>query len=131
MRGRAPKHLQLLQRRIRLGRQQGANASLVVSQRKRLLPGSTLPVRRQHCTSLIAQLSLTENCSAAPRRELPASTARTIRSRRSNEYGFAIQAGLLNPATSLNHKFAPKGIPLDSFRTGNALITLRRLRGGW
>jgi len=41
----------------------------------------------------------------------PASTARTIRSRRSNEYGFAIQAGLLNPATSLNHKFDAKGIP--------------------
>src|SRR5665213_2470179 len=38
--------LQLLQRRIRLGRQPGANASLVAGQRKRLLPAA----RRRHAT---------------------------------------------------------------------------------
>src|SRR5258708_28124742 len=115
--------LQLLQRRIRLGRQQAANASLMASQRERLLPATP----RLHATGPPPALDKLDRTTFADRELLrcsparaPASTARTIRSRRSNEYGFAIQAGLLNPATSLNHKFHPKGIPPDSFRPGNA-----------
>lgn len=52
--------------------------------------GATLPVGFQRCTSLIAQLSLTANCSAASRQELPASTAATILSRRSSDSARAI-----------------------------------------
>src|SRR5262249_32622097 len=69
--------------------------------------GATLPVRSQRCTSLIVQLTLTANCSAASRRELPPSTASTIRSRRSNDSGRGIHAGLLNPTRQLESRFAP------------------------
>jgi hypothetical protein len=52
--------------------------------------GATLPRRRQRCISLITKLTLTSNVAAVDRHEAPASTARTTRSRRSNEYGRVI-----------------------------------------
>jgi hypothetical protein len=47
--------------------------------------GSSVPFWCQRCTSLTTQLGLTSNVAAVARREAPASTARTIRSRRSIE----------------------------------------------
>jgi hypothetical protein len=47
--------------------------------------GATDPVRWKRWTSLIAQLTLTANCAAAAVRVAPASTAATIRLRRSSE----------------------------------------------
>jgi hypothetical protein len=49
--------------------------------------GAGLPVARTRCISLIAAAGLTGKRRAAPRIELPRSTARTIRSRRSNDIG--------------------------------------------
>ncbi|HEX3208473.1 MAG TPA: hypothetical protein VHQ91_03770, partial [Geminicoccaceae bacterium] len=49
--------------------------------------GAALPVVRTRCMSLIAADGLTANRRAASRIELPCSTARTIRSRRSMEIG--------------------------------------------
>ena len=73
--------------------------------------GATLPLHSQRCSSLIAQLTLTANCSAASRRELPASIASTIRSRRSNDSGRGIHAGLLNSSCQLESRFALPGNP--------------------
>ena len=49
--------------------------------------GAALPVARTRCISLIAADGLTANRRAASRIELPRSTARTIRCRRSMEIG--------------------------------------------
>jgi len=52
--------------------------------------GCTVPRRRQRCISLIAKLGLTSYWAAVARRDAPASTARTTRSRKSTEYGRAM-----------------------------------------
>jgi hypothetical protein len=52
--------------------------------------GSSVPSARQRCISLTTKLTLTSNLAAAARRDSPASTARTMRARRSTEYGRAI-----------------------------------------
>jgi hypothetical protein len=49
--------------------------------------GAGLPVWRTRCISLIAAEALTANRSAAARAELPASTERAIRSRKSCDNG--------------------------------------------
>src|SRR5262249_58180991 len=49
--------------------------------------GAMLPVACRRCIHLIAELALTSNQSAASRREAPATTAFTTRSRNSKEHG--------------------------------------------
>ncbi len=51
---------------------------------------ATLPVLRQRCIHLIAELALTSKRSAASRRDAPDSTVSTTRSRKSKEQGFGI-----------------------------------------
>src|ERR1700730_9830673 len=51
---------------------------------------ATLPVARQRCIHLTAELGAISKRSAASRREAPDSTASITRSRRSVEYGFDI-----------------------------------------
>jgi hypothetical protein len=58
----------------------------------------------------------------------PPATADTARRRRSSEYGLLIHAGL-HPASILNHKSIPRGIPSDSLGVDNALVrAVRRCR---
>src|SRR5215469_14514572 len=59
---------------------------------------------------------LTPHCSAASGMVAPPSIASTTRLRKSSEYGFAIHAGLLAPAGSLNHIRSVMGIPIQPFR---------------
>src|SRR4051794_5441967 len=58
-----------------------------------IFAGAVLPVWRTRCISLIAAEALTANRSAAARAELPASTERAIRSRKSCDNG-AVMPGL-------------------------------------
>jgi hypothetical protein len=55
-----------------------------------------LPVSRTRRTSLIAADALTSNRAAAARAELPSSTARTSRRRKSWDKGAVITASLLD-----------------------------------
>jgi len=61
-----------------------------------IFAGSVLPVTRTRRTSLIAADALTANRAAAARAELPCSTARTSRLRRSWDKGAVITASLLS-----------------------------------
>jgi hypothetical protein len=72
---------------------------------------------RQRCISLTTKLMLTSNLAAAARRDSPASTARTTRSRRSTEYGRAIHRWPPSPSSQFEsqqpHVVNPKSIPLN------------------
>src|SRR5258708_39296784 len=75
-----------------------------------MLAGAALPVARNRATHLIAELGATPNRAAARLRDIPSvSTAATTRSRRSNEHGLPIRAGLL-PASTLNQNTTDLGI---------------------
>jgi hypothetical protein len=52
--------------------------------------GSQVPSSRKRCTHRIAELTLTSNCSAAPRRDPPPSTKSTTRVLNSPGYGLCI-----------------------------------------
>ena len=77
--------------------------------------GSSVPLPRQRCTSLTTQLGLTSNFAAIARREAPAATARTIRSRRSTDYGRVIPGWPPQPSSQREsqqpHVVNPKSIP--------------------
>jgi hypothetical protein len=79
--------------------------------------GSSVPLWRQRCSNLTTQLGLTSNLAAVARREAPASTARTIRSRRSIEYGRVIHGWPPQSSSQLeshqSHVVNPKSIPCD------------------
>jgi hypothetical protein len=87
----------------------------------RLLPpirsGCTVPRRRQRCSSLTTKLMLTSYLAAVARRDAPASTARTTRSRRPTEYGRAIHRWPPSPSSKFEsqqpHVVNPKSIPLN------------------
>ena len=65
-----------------------------------IFAGAVLPVRRTRCISLTAADALTSKRSAAPRIELPSATARTIRSRRSQDNGAVmVSSSALTPST--------------------------------
>src|SRR3954453_1072726 len=65
-----------------------------------ILAGAVLPVRRTRCISLMAADALTAKRRAACRIELPPSTARTIRSRKSWDKGAVmINSTALTPST--------------------------------
>ncbi len=65
-----------------------------------ILAGAVLPVRRTRCISLMAAEALTAKRRAACRMELPLSTARTIRSRRSRDNGAVlVNSAALAPGT--------------------------------
>src|SRR3954466_841067 len=79
-------------------------ASACASRRGRRAPpifaGAVLPVRRTRCISLMAADALTAKRRAACRIELPPSTARTIRSRKSWDKGAVmINSTALTPST--------------------------------
>jgi hypothetical protein len=80
-------------------------ASACASKRGRreppILAGAGLPVRRTRCISLMAAEALTATRRAACRIELPLSTARTSRSRRSRDNGAVmVNSAALAPAPS-------------------------------
>jgi hypothetical protein len=70
--------------------------------------------RRQR---LITKLRLTSNLAAVARRDAPAATARTTRSRRSTEYGRAIHRWPPSSTSQFEsqqpHVVNPKSIPLN------------------
>ena len=79
---------QFIKRQVRLRRHQVAHNHLVLGQGKRLpaaAAGAIDPVRRKRCINLTTQLTLTAKCFAAAFRDIPPSTAATIRLRRSSE----------------------------------------------
>ena len=87
-------------------------ASACASNRGRREPpifaGAVLPVRRTRCISLIAAEALTAKRRAACRIELPLSTARTIRSRRSWDKGAVmINSTALTPSTLESEHLIP------------------------
>ena len=89
--------LELGQREVGGRRDQAAQIGLI-RRRRRWPPkreGAALPVVRTRCISLIAADGLTAKRRAAWRIELPRSTARTIRSRRSKDIGAGM---ILHPA---------------------------------
>src|SRR3981081_4068766 len=92
--------------------------------------GDTLPVWSCLCTQRITLETPTLNTSDALCRLRPLATAETARMRRSSEYGLLILAGL-RPASILNHKSIPRGIPSDSLDVDNALGTLASPRRPW
>ena len=79
--------------------------------------GCSVPSRRQRCISLITKLGLTSNLAAVARRDAPASTARTTRSRTSTEYGRAIHGWPPSSSSQFKsqqpHVVNPKSIPLN------------------
>jgi hypothetical protein len=82
------RRLQLGQRDVRARLDEAAQIALMRRQQpppKRA--GAALPVVRTRCISLIAADGLTAKRRAASRIELPPSTDRTIRTRRSNDIG--------------------------------------------
>ena len=87
-------------------------ASACASRRGRreppILAGAVLPVRRTRCISLIAAEALTAKRRAACRIELPLSTARTIRSRRSRDNGAVmVNSAALAPGTLQSEHLIP------------------------
>jgi hypothetical protein len=72
------------------------------------LAGAVLPVRRTRCISLMAADALTAKRRAACRIELPLSTARTIRSRRSRDNGAVmVNSAALAPGTLQSEHLIP------------------------
>jgi len=69
-----------------------------------------LPVVRTRCAQRIAVAGLTSKCSAACRQLIPALIAATTRSRKSNEYGRPIDAGL-HPSQHLESEITPRRNP--------------------
>jgi hypothetical protein len=79
--------------------------------------GLSVPLSRQRRISLTTKLTLTSNLAAAFRRDCPASTVRTMRARRSTEYGLAIHGWPPLPSSQVEsqqpHVVNPKSIPLN------------------
>jgi hypothetical protein len=72
---------------------QASKKSVCASSGEMLPPlglAAMLPVSFKRCIHLIAELALTSTHSAASRRDAPASTARSTRTRKSSEQGFGI-----------------------------------------
>jgi hypothetical protein len=86
--------------------------------------GSQVPSSRKRCTHLIAELTLTSNCSAASRRDPPPCTKRMTRTLSSPGYGPCIG----QPSANQCLRLAPSpnlGNP-DSLRPGRAVVTTER-----
>src|SRR3954469_11047276 len=91
-------------------------ASACASRRGRRAPpifaGAVLPVRRTRCISLMAADALTAKRRAACRIELPPSTARTIRLRRSWDKGAVMMnSTAFTPRVHASDLFIPKNRP--------------------
>jgi hypothetical protein len=77
--------------------------------------GRSVPCQCQRCISLTTKLGLTSYLAAVARRDAPASTARTTRSRKSTEYGRVIHRWPPRPSDHLESQQSPvvnpKSIP--------------------
>ena len=108
----------LTQREVRLLTDEGEIRCECFSSGEVLPPrgiGSQVPSSRKRCTHLIAELTLTSNCSAASRRDPPPSTKRMTRTLSSPGYGPCIgQPSGDNALNSLLRQTL--GIPIHSGR---------------
>src|SRR5215475_13153028 len=84
------------------------------------------PLSRHSLTKRTALETEIPNRSAAARRDIPPSTARTTLIRKSSDKGLAMRAGLLAPARSVNQNSPSLEIPHDSNRSDFALAALIR-----
>ena len=78
----------------------------------------TLPVARHCWTSRITKLTLTSNLPAVKRRDAPASTARTIRTRKSSDQAFGTTSSYTQDSNQLQ---------LPGFTQVNAFVSVRPL----
>jgi hypothetical protein len=87
--------------------------------------GAALLVSCQRCTHLTTELTLTPKCSAASRRDAPASTASITRSRRSQEYDFGIDTPQRwNQCSKTRSSIAVWGIP--RFKSAGSRFSCRK-----
>src|ERR1700690_2434403 len=83
------------------------------------------PVVRYSRTQRIAVATPTSKRRAAPRRDMPPSTAEIIRPRRSRDTVFAMHAGLLVQRTWRITIASARGSPAESERSDDALVVIQ------